>query len=108
MALLHYLQLYNASVASGAVRTLYTVPAGFRVVVRNVVVANRAASASAPTMSVNAARVIQWYALTAAGTTGATNSQDFRFILNPGDFLSFNVPAPGPCDVLATGSIYSI
>lgn len=108
MALLHYLQLYNASVTTGAVRTLYTVPTGYRVVVRNIVVANRGASAIAPTLSVNAARVIQWYSLLAAGVPGASNSQDFRFILNAGDFLSFNVPTPGPCDVLATGSIYSV
>lgn len=108
MALLHYIQLYLGGVTPGAVQTLYTCPSGYRVVIRNLQIANRAASGFTYTSSVNAARVIDWYVLAAAGGAGAAVSQDLRCILNPGDFLSFNAPAGSAVDVWATGSIYSI
>lgn len=108
MALLHYIQLYLGPVLPGAVRTLYTCPIGYRVVIRNLQIANRGGSAATFTSSVNAARVIDWYALAAAGVPAASISRDLRVILNPGDFLSFNAPAGSAVDVWATGSIYSI
>lgn len=108
VALLHYLQLYLGGVTPGAVRTLYTCPSGYRVVIRNLQVANRASSSFTYTSSVNAARVIDWYLLAAAGDPAASISRDLRCILNPGDFLSFNAPSGSAVDVWATGSIYSI
>ena len=107
MALLHLTPLFQGNVTAGAVRTIYTVPAGDRVNLRNVVMSNRSAAAQTVTLSLNGQYIVAWFGLAAAGGGSSSATWSGWLVLAPGTTITFNVQT-GSCDVLCSGSIYTI
>lgn len=107
MALLHATPLGNGATSSGAFSTIYTVPAGMRVIVRSVIMRNASAGAGAGWVGVAGFTVLA-YPLTGAGTAGCNFEWRPWLVLGPGSTLQIATGSGISVGFWASGSIYSI
>jgi hypothetical protein len=106
VAELHVYQLWvgNVTTTTGTGQTVYTVPAGKRVVIRNVRFRNLSGAGSfSLLLYVNG--VLIFSELLAASASAA---EDFWTVLHPGDVLSLRSGTATGISTAVSGSIYTI
>lgn len=109
MALLHAIQMFVGSITTvnPTLTTVYTVPAGFRVILREVTVRNKATVAANALLSVNTT-IVRTFVMGAGSS--ATDSAEARFwiVLAPGDTVKLTGTQAAGFGTCVSGSIYSI
>jgi hypothetical protein len=110
MALLHVTQLFTGNVvtANPTFTNVYTVPAGDRVVLRNLQARNLNGGAS-QTIYVELNAILIFTALlTSGGSSGGSISQNFWVVMNPADVLKIAASTTTGFGVVVSGSLYTI
>lgn len=107
MALLHATPLYKGNVSSSGFVTLYTVPAGKRVVLRSVNIYNTTATITAAILGVNSGILFN-RSLAVAGAAGADTYWAGWIVLGPGDVIQGATGSSRTCFYAVSGSIYDI
>lgn len=107
MALLHVTPLYEGDVSSGAFVTLYTVPAGFRVVLRSVNVYNTTATITAAILGIDSGNVFN-HSLAAAGAAGSDYLWLGWIVLGPGQKIQGATGGSRTVHYIVSGTIYTI
>lgn len=107
--LLHVLQLAALNVTSTTAHTvLYTVPAGFRVVLRHVTLANRSATGGSAYLFAPDPFEVHRVTLAARSAAGDTADYETWIVLGPGDKIAAIVGTGVQADYVVSGSIYFI
>jgi hypothetical protein len=101
--------LYNGFVNTALPgTTIYTVPAGFRVVLRTILWRNQAATTNLVYLRLNNTLTIFSLNLGASGASGGSPQSDFWVVLQPGHTLQLATTAAAGFNAVVSGSIYSI
>jgi hypothetical protein len=108
MAALRNLQIYSASITGAGWASVYTVPAGKLVVLRNIAASNT--SATTAQLGLRRDTQTQFWAVTLAalGGAGASVSQDFAAAFGAGQQIGLFVTAGKTVGVILSGSIYFV
>lgn len=110
VALLHALNLFLGNVASvyPATTTVYTVPAGDRIILRSVAVRNLSGSVGVQ-VYVLVDGIFVWTGILTPGSTSG-GSQEWRpwVVVGPGSVIKMAVSATPGAGAAASGSIYTI
>jgi hypothetical protein len=110
MALLHVTQLarQNVTTVNPVFTTIYTVPAGDRIVLRSIAVRNLSGSAGV-TWYVEIDTVVVFTNVLGVGSVNA-GSYEWRpwIVLGPGQLLKVAVNAAAGIGLVASGSLYTI
>lgn len=104
MALLHATQFYNGRpTADGAQHTLYTVPSGDRIILRDINLQEAGGGAPYIIFYVNGYRI-----LTSFLTAHLHSDNRFWLVVGPGQTISCLVQSGFSVDVTISGSLYTI
>lgn len=107
MALLHATPLFSGNITATAFTTVYTVPAGMRIIIRSVAVRNAAAAAQVVSLAVDAVNV--WVKnLTTGGTDGSAFEWRPWIVLTEGQTIRVHVSNSAGAAFTISGSIYTI
>jgi hypothetical protein len=110
MALLHVMQFaaQNVTTVNPTFTTLYTVPAGDRIVIRSVQVRNLSGSvAMTAYLRVNTV-LIDTLVMTAGGTAGGQVEHRPWWVCAPGDVISMAASSAAGFGLILSGSLYTI
>ena len=109
MALLHATQFYSGTVGDLLLHTLYTVPAGNRIIVRDVTFQNAGTVASDCQFRVGGVGTIRHTNLAAYGSASDHDEYKLWLVLPPAATIQFQrVTGNGVCVITVSGSIYTI
>lgn len=108
MAELHAVVLYQGRVTSGSYVTVYTVPAGRRVILRMVNVRNHANAGANAYLSVDGSLDVFLRVLTASGNAGCDAQWSGWIVLGPGQLIKAASSQSGGVDFVISGSSYTI
>ena len=103
---MHSTQLGAAYSLGTGTTVLYTVPAGYRTILKSIVIHNNAAAAQQPYVGSKHSGTYVWearVALTANGTVGDTAYIAPWIVLNPGDTLQV-VPGAASINIVLSGA----
>jgi hypothetical protein len=109
MALLHVTQLYAGLVTHlGSPLALYTVPAGYRVVLRDVELTNHASVAQGCDIAAPMPVLARTQSLGSSSSSSASFTWSPWIVLGPGDQIGADVGNSGGVYMVFSGSIYFI
>lgn len=109
MALLHATHLYEGNITTtSGTQVLYTVPAGYRVIIRSVILRNAAGSTNSVNILVDSTWAAYFVSLPAGGTAGSSNEWRPWLVLGPGQTIGGRVSVATGCNCIISGSIYTI
>jgi hypothetical protein len=108
MADLRSTPIFSGVVSSGAVRTLYTVPAGKRLIIKHVTALEVSGSSCDAQLRTAATGTIWVWHLTAYGTGTDKGVGSFWIVLGPGEVVQFNRTTAGQLTVTVSGSLHTI
>jgi hypothetical protein len=104
----HTFQFYGARVTGAGRTTLYTVPAGYRALVKAILVHNAASVTKSIELDVDSAFSIYQASLTAVGTSGATGQLNGFIPLNAAQVISYVGSAGCIFDIVIGGYLYPL
>lgn len=108
LAELRAAQLYQGTVSVVGPTTIYTVPAGKRVILKYVALQNQTGLSVTVQLRLPNANTIWAIPLTAYGTATDREKQGFWIVLNPGDTIAIGLSAARTVAVSISGSVHSI
>ncbi len=108
MAALRSANVFTGVVSSGAVRTVYTVPAGKRFVLKFLTMQEVTGTATVLQLRIGSLGTIAVYNLTAYSTSGSLVTASLWVVVNAGDTVQFSRIAAGDCSVTVNGSLLTI
>lgn len=107
MALLHVTPLYEGNVSSGAFVSLYTVPAGMRVVLRSVNVYNTSSTITAAILGLDSGIIFN-HSLAVAGSSGSDFLWQGWIVCGPGQVIQGATGGSRTVHYVVSGTIYTI
>jgi hypothetical protein len=109
MALLHVMQFAKQTVTavSPSFATLYTVPAGDRIVVRSAVVRNLALTTQQFSLYVDGIVVKTWNLPSGGGSTGSDEWRPWM-VCTPGQVIQARAATASGFNIVLSGSLYTI
>jgi len=107
MALLHATPLYVGSIGSGSYVTAYTVPTGYRVILREIVAYNTTGTATVVLSAIDGT-AFDNTTLAVSGAAGSSFTHNYWIVLGPGQTIQFATGGSRTVDFVVSGSIYTI
>jgi hypothetical protein len=108
MANLRATSFWNAQITGPGPVNLYTVPTGHRIILREIIVYNHAASNNTATVALASGSTLLSRVLTAAGSGGATLFYDMWAVLNAAELLQGYTDSGKHLTIVLSGSLLYI